>query len=138
MAVNTRTEYALRVLIELAHCDGESISAQKICAAQNLPKKYIEHLLALLKNAGLVNSTAGSLGGYSLAKSAQGISFRDILEAVEDRSFQTSCITESPKHCLGKNCALIPFFSELEERLQDIFGSYSLHSIAGLWQKEQS
>ena len=50
MAVNTRTEYALRALLEIADSSREAVSAKKICQRQALPKKYIEHLLADLNS----------------------------------------------------------------------------------------
>ncbi|MDD3534923.1 MAG: Rrf2 family transcriptional regulator [Candidatus Cloacimonetes bacterium] len=127
MALNTRTEYALRVLLELA--DGDMVSAQKICDRQQLPKKYIEHLLALLKNAGIVKSTAGSKGGYSLTRPAAEITFAQILKAVEDYSFSTSCLPDDKRFCVGKYCNLSRFFSKLNRQLEQLFGSYNLEMI---------
>jgi biotin operon repressor len=68
MAVNTRTEYALRALLEITDSQQDAVSAQKICEHQELPKKYIERLLGNLKAAGLIISSAGAKGGYVLAK----------------------------------------------------------------------
>jgi Rrf2 family protein len=134
MAVNTKTEYALRALIEIH--DSGHISAQKICEAQNLPKKYIEHLLALLKAAEIVVSNPGSLGGYSLAKAPDQISFADVLNAVEDSSFSTACEDFNGEYCLGESCHLSPFFTELENKLQQVLRSYTLEDILKIWQKD--
>jgi len=138
MAVNTRTEYALRALIEMAESQDQPISAHRICERQNLPIKYIERLLALLKNAGLVHSMAGSQGGYTLARAASEICFLDILKAVEDGSFSTSCSNPNPKHCLGHSCALMPFFNDLDSQLSEIFASYSLEQIFQTWKRNLS
>jgi Rrf2 family protein len=127
MAVNTRTEYALRVLIELA--EHGMLSAQKICDTQKLPKKYIEHLLAMLKTSNIVKSSAGSLGGYSLSRKPDEINFRDILSAVEDASFDTSCVPNSGRHCLGSGCKLSLFFHELNGKISEVLGAYSLSDI---------
>jgi len=136
MAVNTRTEYALRVLLELSQSD--MLSAAKICEAQQLPKKYIEHLLAMLKNAGIVSSTAGSQGGYSLAKGPDQISFLDLLNAVGDRSYDTSCEIDSPRHCIGKACNLTNYFSELNDKIKEVFRTYSLADIKQTWKGENN
>lgn len=133
MALNTRTEYALRVLLELA--EGDLISAQKICHRQELPKKYIEHLLALLKNAGIVKSIAGSKGGYSLTRPASEITFAQILKAVEDYSFSTSCLPDDKRFCKGKYCNLSLFFNQLNGQLEQLFGSYSLDMIHKIYTK---
>lgn len=134
MALTTRTEYALRALLEIA--DKGQISAQKICDNQRLPKKYIEHLLSLMKAEGIVISKAGSQGGYSLAKKAEEISFYDVLDAVEDSSFVTECSDEANRHCIGPNCSLSFFFSELEIKLQEVLKSYSLQDIFGIWKRK--
>ena len=132
MAVNTRTEYALRVLIELA--ENGKMSAQKICDSQKLPKKYIEHLLSLLKKAKIVSSSAGSMGGYELAKPVEKLSFADILAAVQDYSFQTACKGKEQKHCIGpRKCSLRPFFNELNSGLDQLFGAYTLDKILKIY-----
>lgn len=134
MAVNTKTGYALRALIEIA-LQGQ-VSAQKICEAQNLPKKYIEHLLSLMREAHLINSTAGILGGYSLAKEPDEITFGSLLAAVGDESFTTACQRGSREYCIGTDCTLAPFYTELEEKLNEIFESYTLKDILNIWERK--
>lgn len=133
MAVNTKTEYALRALIAIA--EAGHLSAQKICEVQKLPKKYIEHLLSLLKAADLINSSAGSTGGYELIKAPAEISFQDVLNAVDDKSYATACTHRYGKFCLGKGCTLSPFFSELDHRLRGIMESYTLQDIIETWER---
>ncbi|HOQ84067.1 MAG TPA: Rrf2 family transcriptional regulator, partial [Candidatus Syntrophosphaera thermopropionivorans] len=84
MPVSTKTEYALRALVEIAEHPEGTISAQNICNQQQLPKKYIEHLLSSLKNAGLIISSAGLKGGYVLAQSPDAITLYDVMKAVDD------------------------------------------------------
>ncbi len=135
MAVNTRTGYALRALLEIAR-QGK-VSAQKICEAQGLPKKYIEHLLSLMKAAELINSSAGILGGYSLAKEADEITFLSLLNAVGDESYATSCGHGLGKYCHGPECALAPFFTEMEDKLNKVFESYTLKDILNIWERKE-
>lgn len=134
MAVSTRIEYALRALIEIA-MQGH-VSAQKICDEQNLPKKYVEHLLSQLKNDGIIDSTPGSLGGYSLAKEATAISFHDVITAVEDSSFNARCEAGDQRYCLGEECTLAPFFTLLDNKLNEVLKSYSLADIIRIWERK--
>lgn len=133
MAVNTKTEYALRILIELA--GGGRMSAQKICEAQKLPKKYIEHLMALLKSAHIVQSTTGSKGGYSLTRAPKDISFAHVLAAVEDNSFDASCEVGSARFCLGEECKLTYFFQALNDKILAVLEAYTLADILKIWNK---
>jgi Rrf2 family cysteine metabolism transcriptional repressor len=48
-----------------------------------LPLSYLEHLVAKLRSAGLVTSTRGAHGGYSLARPAAEIDMLDVVQALE-------------------------------------------------------
>ncbi|MDZ4182649.1 MAG: Rrf2 family transcriptional regulator [Candidatus Cloacimonadaceae bacterium] len=128
MAVSTRTEYALRALIEMIDADGGQVSAQKICERQKLPKKYVEHLLSALKTAKLIISSAGAHGGYMLAQKADETTLLDVMEAVEDSSM-LSCSGERDRFCMGDQCHLSPFFDELSAKQRKLFQSYDLKKI---------
>jgi Rrf2 family protein len=136
MAVNTRTEYALRALLEMLESTEGAVSAQKISERQVLPKKYIEHLLHSLKSAGLIVSSAGSKGGYVLSRDPDSISLLDVMQAVDDRSLELSCSMDK-EFCLGQNCRLSPFFNELADRQRKLFSSYSLSRIEGIFSGEE-
>ncbi|HRX77231.1 MAG TPA: Rrf2 family transcriptional regulator, partial [Candidatus Cloacimonadota bacterium] len=85
--------------------------------------------------AKIVHSRAGSLGGYFLSRKAENISLADILAAVEDGTFDTACESESSRHCIGEGCRLTMFFLELNERLHQVFQSYSLADIVKIYNK---
>lgn len=70
-------------MIALARGNAAMTIAQ-IATTQDLPKKFLEQILLLLKSAGLVKSKAGPKGGYELAESATGITVGRILSAVEE------------------------------------------------------
>lgn len=137
MAVNTRTEYALRALLEIADSHNEAVSAQKICDKQDLPKKYIERLLGNLKNAGLINSSAGSRGGYCLSREASEITLQQVLQAVEDDSLDPTCNSSSTRFCPGGTCSLRGFFGELGGEVQKLLSGYTLETIYQTWKGEK-
>lgn len=56
----------------------------QIATSQDLPKKFLEQILLLLKGAALVRSKAGPKGGYELALEPQFITVGRILLAVEE------------------------------------------------------
>jgi len=133
MAVNTRTEYALRALLEIADSPKEAVSAQKICDHQALPKKYIERLLGNLKAAGLIESCSGAKGGYNLAKPADQISLKQVLLAVDDDSLDPTCSSGSSRFCPGGDCALRAFFTKLGDKMSEMLSEYTLADIYGSW-----
>lgn len=128
MPINTRTEYALRALLEMVDHE-EAISAREICQRQNLPKKYVEHLLSGLKAAGIVRSSSGALGGYQLGKEPEQINLQDIMDAVGDDSFDPACHGGRDAYCLGGRCGLDSSLERLASDISSVLRSYNLKDI---------
>lgn len=84
MKLTTRSEYALLALAHLARDrSGKFVSVEAIAAAQRIPRKYLEHLLLVLKRSGFVRSAKGHGGGYRLAKPAGTISLAEIIRLMD-------------------------------------------------------
>jgi Rrf2 family protein len=65
----TKAEYGVRLMVELGRQGAETPTSLKaIAEAEGLPLAYLERIVALLKKAGLVESTRGAHGGYRLAR----------------------------------------------------------------------
>jgi Rrf2 family protein len=129
MQISTRTEYALRALLELAKTGNEPISAREICERRHLPRKYIERLLGNMKSSGLVDSLSGAKGGYVLAKKPEQISLLQVMQAVEDRSWEMSCVSNPPEHCIGRDCGLHLVWDDVYQNMKTILDGYSLDRI---------
>ncbi|TSE00659.1 Rrf2 family transcriptional regulator [Skermania sp. ID1734] len=83
MHITARVDYAVRALLELARTDGVPAKADALSAAQSIPQKYLEAVLADLRRAELVLSRRGPEGGYWLARPAAEISVADVIRSVE-------------------------------------------------------
>ncbi|MBI5700164.1 Rrf2 family transcriptional regulator [Candidatus Saganbacteria bacterium] len=84
MKISVKSEYGLKAMLELALVHGKGTSnIYEIAKKQNIPKRYLEHLLLALKNAGLVDSFRGKDGGYRLAKEPGKMRVGDIVRAIE-------------------------------------------------------
>lgn len=138
MAINTRTEYALRALIEMVDKREEAISAREICQRQELPKKYVEHLLSGLKGAGLITSSPGSHGGYVLAVKPSDINIATVMDAVGDNSLDPACTGGKDSFCLGSPCGLSSVFNKLSKDLRKVLSSYTLEDFHAGYTKQTS
>jgi Rrf2 family protein len=88
----------VRLMIELGRQPGSTpISLNSVAEAENLPLSYLEHLVAKLRNAGLVSSTRGAHGGYRLAKPAESITLDEVVEALEGQIAPMECFHETPE-----------------------------------------
>jgi Rrf2 family cysteine metabolism transcriptional repressor len=101
MMFSTKAEYGVRVMVELARrADvtgiGDPISLTEIAEHDGMPLAYLEHLVARLRKAGLVDSRRGSRGGYLLARAATEITMAEVVEALEGSIAPIECISQSP------------------------------------------
>ena len=90
MLFSTKAEYGVRLMVELGRRAGDAdpdeslpVSLGSVAEAETLPLSYLEHLVAKLREAGLVRSVRGAHGGYRLAKPAAEITMLDVVEALE-------------------------------------------------------
>jgi Rrf2 family protein len=83
--ISARTEYAIRAMLSLAQASlsqSGPVSVDTLATAQDLPRKFLEAIVADLRRGGLVKSTRGARGGYSLSREASQISLGDVFRAV--------------------------------------------------------
>src|SRR4051812_49688642 len=83
MRISARADYALRAAAELAAAGGGPVKGDALAAAQAIPAKFLENILADLRHARLVRSQRGSDGGYWLAPPAEAVSLAHVLPALE-------------------------------------------------------
>jgi Rrf2 family protein len=81
--ISAKVDYALRAAIELADAAPEQVKGERLAAAQAIPHKFLESILADLRNGGIVASQRGAEGGYRLARPAAEITVADVIRVVE-------------------------------------------------------
>ena len=82
MNVTSKGRYALRVMLDLAqHPDEGYISLKTVAERQEISMKYLEAIVGALKKAGLVDSSRGKEGGYSLLRPPEEYSVGEILRS---------------------------------------------------------
>lgn len=99
MNFSAKTEYGVRLMVELGrHDGGRPTSLKAIAESEQLPLSYLEHVVADLKRAGLVAATRGAYGGYRLARPASEIAMDDVVRALEGTIAPMECFTTLPTH----------------------------------------
>ena len=82
MRVSTKSDYALRALIEITRRD-DVVSAEQVGASQDIPHGFLQSILADLRRAGLVASQRGQSGGWRMAADPADVSVADVIRAVD-------------------------------------------------------
>lgn len=103
MMFSTKAEYGVRVMVALARRASQApngvepvVSLAEIAERDGMPLAYLEHLVARLRKAGLIDSRRGSRGGYLLGRPAEQITMAEVVEALEGSIAPIECISESP------------------------------------------
>lgn len=135
MELSSKSEYALLALFELASCydSGESLQIQQIADAQDIPKRYLEQLLASLRRGGLIKSTRGVRGGYVLAKDPRHMTVLDALKCIEGID-----ITSSEDANSGRATAsgvIKHVWKEGQQALYSVLEDYTLQDLCDLQEK---
>lgn len=78
--LTVKAKYALRAMLDLAAApSSRPVFIADIARRQDIPRRFLENILIELKKSGLVVSHRGKHGGYALARSAEDISFAEII-----------------------------------------------------------
>jgi len=84
MRVSAKSDYALRALIEMSgRVGGPAVSAEELGKLQDIPRNFLQAILADLRRAGVVLSQRGQSGGWRLARPASEVSVADVIRAVD-------------------------------------------------------
>ncbi len=95
MIFTTKAEYGVRLLVELGRQhDGRPRSLKAIAEAEGLPLAYLERIVALLKKAGLVESTRGAHGGYRLTRRPDDVRMDEVVLALEGTVAPMTCFVD--------------------------------------------
>jgi Rrf2 family protein len=92
--LSQKSRHALHALLFLAR-RGSSATTAEIAEAENIPRKFLEHILSLLRARGLVVGKRGPTGGYVLAREASRISFAEVLRAIDGPLALAPCASQT-------------------------------------------
>jgi len=99
MEISRRTDYGVRVILDLATLPGDlRVSTQEIAERQNIPSPFLAKIISQLSLAGLVTTHRGAGGGVALARPPAEISLLQVIEALEGPIRLNRCVIQ-PDAC---------------------------------------
>lgn len=130
MKLSTRGRYGLRAMVYLAQHDAcGPVSLSAISREEDISLHYLEQLMRKLRLDGLVKSTRGAHGGYSLAQPAEKLPVGDILRSLEGNLHFTDCI-EFELCEKGDDCATRVLWERINEGILDIVDHTTLAELS--------
>jgi Rrf2 family protein len=137
MKITSQEEYGLRCLLQLAAVeDNHSLTIPEMAAAEGLSSPYVAKILAVLRQAGLIESVRGRAGGYRLAKPPSEIGLGAVMRVLgeplyEDPNYcQKHAGTETDGHCVHHGaCSLRALWLTLEHWMKHTFDQITLADL---------
>ena len=133
MRITTLAEYGVICALHLARRTDEGpITGRELAELERLPADYVEQILLRLRRAGIVRSTRGAHGGYALARDAERISIRDVMEASETTTFDLHCVSHpvGEERCSSsQTCSIRPVWLLLQRKIDDVLESVHLADL---------
>lgn len=132
MKVSKKTDYALRVLFTLVEHYGRGpIPIRELARRNEVPKRFLEHILLDLKAQGWVNSMPGKTGGYILAQKPEKIRMGQVVRYFDNVLSPIHCVSVSQyKRCSQEPvCRFRRVFLEIRNETTKLMDNASLASV---------
>lgn len=133
MQVSRKVDYALRAIIYLSlQKNGNPVPVKEIASRRRIPRKFLEKIIQDLIRAELVRSHRGAHGGYTLVRSPDRVSFRDVIEAVEGPISINVCVTHNQDCSVLSSCNMQRIWQEGQRRMLEYFSDTTLADLLPL------
>src|SRR5215204_4890969 len=133
LRLSKKADYALIAMKHLARTQGSpcaSTSARDIAERYDIPIELMAKVLQRLVRTGLLASTQGTRGGYTLSRSSALISVADVVEAIDGPFTVTACSTDKHDCEQYGKCSVRGPLWQIRERIVQTLGMVSLADMA--------
>lgn len=136
MKISAQEEYGLRCLLQLARAAnmGESLTLSQIARLEGISQANAGKLLWILSKAGLVQSTRGIKGGYTLARPSSEIRLNQVIRVLEGEPAESHCksyagVLDACVHT--GDCGIRPVIIELHQIVDNALADITLSQLLG-------
>jgi Rrf2 family protein len=130
MQINSKVRYGLRTMIEIAIEDEKGIFQKEIAVRQDLPNKYLDHIVAALKAENLIVKATDKRKGYVLTRPDEEISIYDIYLAFQPDLRLAPCQPDIENCERSHFCSAVNFWSGLNDHIRAYFKNTTLKELA--------
>jgi Rrf2 family protein len=133
MKLSTKGRYGIKAMVDIALEYGSGrLSVNQLAEKQGASIAYLEQLIAALKKAGLVVSTRGASGGYTLSRPPEEISVGEVLRALEGSTAVVDCVgIDASGSCENAcSCSARPLWLKLQRRVDDVLNTTTIKDLA--------
>lgn len=134
MKLSSMEEYGLRCLLQIARAgQGASLTIAEMSEREAISAPNVAKIMRVLRRGGLVRSTRGKSGGYTLARAATEVRALDVLAVLGGRLFDTGFCDRHAGlsgNCLNtRECSIRPVLAGLQQAIDHVLGELTLASL---------
>jgi Rrf2 family protein len=131
--VSRGADYAIRAMLDMAHQpeDARTVT-ERIAERQQVPSAFLSKVVAQLTQSGLLRTHRGAAGGVHLARPADEINLRQIVEAVQGPIVLNMCTGPYDGCATAASCPAYEVFQEAQKSLRKELEQATLAELAGL------
>ena len=130
MKISTKGRYGLRILLDLAiHQNKGPVNLGDISQRQGISEKYLWQVINLAKASGLISSTRGPKGGYTVAKPADQITILEIITALEGPIILVDCLDKAESCERNASCVTRDVWAQIERSMKKAMSSITLQDL---------
>lgn len=129
--LSTTSEYAIRALIHLASAPmNQAMLGRDLSKRADVPPTYLSKIMLVLRNAGYVNATRGTGGGYELGRHADKITLMEIVELFEGPCARPRCVLGLGECSDQSPCSAHKYWKEVGRQYIDFLKTTTLADIS--------
>ena len=125
MKISSKTHYGVQILSFLA-VKAQPISAKELEKCTGVSSKYLEKVLKILSDTGVVHATRGANGGYTLSRPAEEIKMGEVVRALEEDNMEIIDCVAKPGCC----CPSSKLWKKLFDGINEILDGVTLKDIS--------
>jgi Rrf2 family protein len=132
LRLSKKADYALIAMKHLAQrsAGAHSSSAREIAEQYDIPIELMAKVLQRLVRTGLLVSTQGTRGGYTLSRPAASVSVADVIKAIDGPLTVTACSSEKNDCEQYSKCSIRDSLWQIRERIAAALGTVTLSEMA--------
>lgn len=130
MRVSTKSDYALRALIELAAEPADrAITADELGRRQEIPHGFLQTILGDLRKADILLSQRGKSGGWRLARPADQVTIADVIRAVDGPLVSVYGVRPESVSYVGRAEVLKPVWVAARDALREVLETVTIAAL---------
>jgi len=131
LRLSKKSDYALIALTYMA-APGQkpAVSAREMAERHDIPVELLAKVLQRLVRTGLLVSTQGTRGGYTLSRPPKSISVADVIQAIEGPLTVTACSTGNNECDQYSKCNIRDPLWQIRQRIVAALDTVTLSEMA--------